>query len=278
MSTSTNLRSILVGVDGSEFSQCAIEFAVQWCKQYGCHVVGIDAVNEESHRVVAFEGGAGVAAEVTEREISAARERVRRSLDTFETQCQQADVKYARCEESGNAVDRILIEAQRADLIVLGRETHFYSEWLADSTLALVLRNASRPVVVVPQSPSSNRDILVAYDGSRPASQALFAFVQLGLAQGRNLHILSATPGAEESESIAQPACDFLSLHNIHSQIHAFPSDGAMAKIILSLIDELDVGLLVAGAYGKSRMRELILGSTTKRLTEESHVPIFMYH
>jgi len=72
-------------------------------------------------------------------------------------------------EDVGEPADRILREAHRADVVLLGRETHFRFETQdrPDPTDALVLRQSPRPVVVVPRELPEGRGIVVAYGGGR---------------------------------------------------------------------------------------------------------------
>jgi nucleotide-binding universal stress UspA family protein len=149
---------------------------------------------------------------------------------------------------------------------------------MPESTVGIVLRQASRPVITVPLSLPLEENVLVAYDGSRPAAQALFAFVALGLGENQKVHIANVAHGAESAASIARPACDFLESHEVDSQLHAVSSADDVDKVILNLSAELDAGLLVAGAYGKSRLHEFVLGSTTRKLIRASQIPVFMFH
>ena len=54
--------------------------------------------------------------------------------------------------------------------------------------------------------------------------------------------------------------------------------DIAIGEAILSLLADLASDLLVMGAYGHSRMRELVLGGVTRTLLREMTIPVFMSH
>lgn len=277
MNTEAKLRSILVGVDGSVNGHGAIELSIQLAKRFGSRLIGIDVVDEQDLFFPGY-GGAEAAKEYREEELLSARERAKQSLAAFEYRCRESGVSAICCSETGNAADRIVREAQRSDLIVLGRETHFYSEWLPDSTVGFVLRNAARPVVTVPLSLPQEQNVLVAYDGSRPAAKTLFASVALGLGENQRADIVNVAQNPESAASVAQPAFDFLEQHDVDSQLHTISLADDVHKVVLNVAAELDGGLLVAGAFGQSRLHEFVLGSTTRKLIHESHIPVFMFH
>ena len=51
---------------------------------------------------------------------------------------------------------------------------------------------------------------------------------------------------------------------------------GHVDEVILATLQDTDADLLVMGAYGHSRIRELIIGSTTTTLLRSSAVPVLV--
>ena len=64
----------------------------------------------------------------------------------------------------------------------------------------------------------------------------------------------------------------------VTAAVHPVDSKLAAHEVIVPMIGELDVGMLVAGAYGSSKTAEFIFGSTTQKLIKESPVPVLMFH
>ncbi|WP_182868174.1 universal stress protein [Rhodopirellula sp. JC639] len=278
MNQDSNLQRLLVGVCGSANGHVAVDYSIQLANRYGCQLMGVEIVDDDDTELAIY----GVADETFEadrrQEIRHARAAVRQHMDAFRQRCRDAELTVWCCDKSGDSVDQIVSESQRADLVILGRETPFDSKVAAGSTLGNVLRRCSRPLMTVPLSLPQGDDVLVAYDGSRPAGQSLFAFVTLGLAAGRTVHVVTAAATAASAREIAQPACDFLELHGINGQRHSIASESDVHHALLNLAAELDVGLLVAGACGHSRIHEVIMGSFTEKLIEASHLPVFLFH
>src|SRR5438874_13451890 len=104
-----------------------------------------------------------------------ALQRVAGFLADFRARAVAASVRSDLREEQGEPAERILFEAQRADVVMLGRETHFNFETPArrDATLAQVVRSSPRPMVVVPKTLPEGAGILVAYGGGREAARTL---------------------------------------------------------------------------------------------------------
>ena len=97
-------------------------------------------------------------------------------------------------EDVGTPFVQILMEAQRYDLILLGRQTHFDygSEGEPDETLGKVLPDSPRPGGRrAEDAPASGEAVVVAYDGSLQAARALYAFEASGLGAAREVHVVS---------------------------------------------------------------------------------------
>ncbi|MCM2369819.1 universal stress protein [Aporhodopirellula aestuarii] len=278
MNHSLKIKRLLVGVDGSPYGHVAVELGIRMAKEYSCQLVGIDVIDEDETVLANYGVPDEVAVAERKAEVERLRQRAVQSLDWFEQRCQDADVQAIRCKRSGNAAAQILLESQRSDLVVLGRETHFEAESHADSTVDIVLRTTARPVVTVPLSLPVEKNVIVAYDGSRSASQALFAFVALGLGRNRKIHVVSVRSDVDEATAVLSPAFDYLTMHGLESEMHSYSSSEDVDKLLLNLAAEFDAGLLVAGACGHSRFREFLFGSVTKKLIRDSHVPVFLFH
>ncbi len=119
---------------------------------------------------------------------------------------------------------------------------------------------------------------MIAYDGSVQAARVLAAFAATGLGDAGEVHVISARATASDAAERAERACAFLNRHKIKVIVHALASKSPPAEVILEHVRRLKAGLLVMGAYGQPVLREFFVGSVTRRLLEESSVPLFLYH
>jgi nucleotide-binding universal stress UspA family protein len=274
------LKSIMIGLDGTECSLPALELGQQWAKQSGARLVGIAIVDEPGiHVADALAYSEGYHRVITSV-LPEARQKAAEVLEQFTTSCNRAGVACQTREAGGTPFVQILLEAQRYDLIVLGRETHFEFGWRdqSDETLTRILGESPRPVVSVPKKPVAGKAVVVANDGSLQAARALYAFEASGLGLDRLIHVVCVHEDEDEAIQIATRAIDFLRSHNLDAVSHPLESKRSTAEILLDELRRLDAGLLVMGAYGQPALREFFLGSVTRTLLRQSAVPLFCFH
>jgi nucleotide-binding universal stress UspA family protein len=209
-----------------------------------------------------------------------ARLKVEQFLERFALRCAEAGVPCKLLEDVGQPWEQILIEAQRYDLILLGRQTyfHFETQEAPCETLHKVLKNGPRPVVTVPEELPGGNAVVVAYDGSLQAARTLQAFQASGLGDGQEVHIVSVADEYVEAARHAGRAAEFLDFHGIKAGVHPVAFRGRPAEVILEEVRQRGAGLLVMGAYGKPILREFFLGSVTRTMLKEARVPLFLTH
>ncbi len=276
------LRSVLIGVDGSEFTNSALELGIRSALRSHAVLMGLGIVDVPAIcRPEMVPLGADYYKEKSEEHrLSSARRRVQSFLERFTQRCGEAGVACKGLQAEGDPAEQILAEAQRCDVVLLGRETHFRfaTQESADDTLKQVLRNSPRPVVVAPERLRNGESIVVAYDGSVQAARALQAFQSSGLAAERDVHVIAVGSDPVETAHQADRAVEFLRSHAVATTLHVIASRGAIAEALLAQAEILKAELMVMGCYGQSTMREFFLGSVTRTALKESSAPLFLYH
>lgn len=277
------MRSILVGLDGSEDCRPAVDLGISWAKRFDSLLVGMGVIDEPAIRGYQPEGHVSSTYQVAyDQLMSATRLDVEQALEQFAIRCSDEQVAFKLLEDEGQPCEEILTELQRYDLLVLGCKTHFQhgSGQHPCHTLENVLRSASRPVVVVPKSPTEAPlgATVVAYDGSVQAARALQAFLAAGLAESGPIHVVSVHPNSSiEGARIADRAVEFLRFHDIDAQRVSIVGSPA-SKWFLGYAEENNAELIVMGAYGQARMKEFFFGSATCTALAESSIALFLYH
>jgi len=274
------LRRIIVGLNGSKFSQDAAETAIVWGQRYGIEVVGvsvIDLPNLASAEPVPL-GGSAYKTHRDQTIIEAAHADADRLLAEFAYACQSRQVPCQMLKREGDPAAILVLEAQRGDLLLVGRKRVRDDDERASDTLEHILRSATRPVITVPAGGvTENHAVLVAYDGSPQAAKALQAFQSLGLGNARAIHVLSVARNAGGS-SAAELAADYLRLHSHEIHVHSEVSQLPPGDVILSEARRFNAGMIVMGSYGRARVAELFFGSVTRSVINSSTVPLFLYH
>lgn len=277
------LRSILIGLDGSEESAAAVKLGIAWAGRTGALLVGIGILDEPTIARAApvMLGGEPYSDPVIYRQrMHDARGQVEQFLENFALDCARAGVAFKLLEDVGLPSQEILREAQRYDAIVLGTRTrfHFEVQVRTDETLWRVIRDSPGPVVAVPASARHGCGTLVAFDGSFQAVRSLHAFVATGLGKSSPVHVLSVATDRVEAARTAERAIDYLRHHTIVAEAHTLATGQSPAQAILQYADQVDAGLIVLGAYGQPGLKEFFIGSVTGTLLKESQFPLFLSH
>lgn len=276
------MHSILVGLDGSDDCVPAVELGIRWAKQFDCLLVGVGVVDEPTIRGSQPLGHVNSSYLPTyNRLLAAARHNVERTLEAFALRCSEEQVASKLLQDEGEPCERITTELQRYDLLILGSKTHFRHAGGKHpcKTLENVLHSAPRPLVVAPQTNATGgRCVVIAYDGSPPAARALHAYAHSGLAATLPIHIVSVHPESSvEAAKIGDRAAEFLRFQGLPSKLAPIVH-GSPSQTFMQYAAEQDAAMIVMGAYGRGRLTEFFVGSTTCSAIQESRVPLFLYH
>ena len=190
--------------------------------------------------------------------------------------------------ESNEDLQRIVCRrARTADLIVVPQigAGERLEDAPGDLPEALVMQ-AGRPVLVVPQAgqfPSIGRRALVAWNQSREASRALAdAMPFLEAAEEVCVLTINETGGSHAAGSEdprAAQAVAYLASHGVKAKaLRDYATELRAGDLLLSRASDLGADLLVLGAYGHSRLREMVLGGVTRDILQHMTVPVLMSH
>jgi nucleotide-binding universal stress UspA family protein len=178
----------------------------------------------------------------------------------------------------------VMDHGRAADLIIAGQTD---PDWdlspLLDFPERLALESG-RPVLVVPYAgrfPEIGRNVVIAWKASRESSRAAFDALPI-LKAAQQVHILEVkqrgdAPGGDLAPDTTIAAS--LGRHGIKANIrNSVATDLSVGDEILSRLSDLDADLLVMGAYGHSRMRELVFGGATRHIARHMTVPTLFSH
>ena len=277
------LKSIVVAVDASPSSVEAEKLALAIADSHGSRLVGIGVLDTPFFtQPMARPMGAGAYKEHRDETlVRAARERLEARLKEFEAACAAAGAAYGVVEAEG--VPHMLIEAEadRHDLIVIGRETNFHGVEKHDiaDVVQRLLHDNPRPVVMAPPAPQSGERVVVAFDGSRESSRAMHMYILLGLAKGREAHVVSIAADRAAARDTAAKGAELFRSHGFEAEAHGIAARGNPADAILSHVESMNAGMLVMGAFGRHNLvHNILVGSATRRLLHDCPAPVFVHH
>jgi nucleotide-binding universal stress UspA family protein len=115
-----------------------------------------------------------------------------------------------------------------------------------------------------------------AYDGGRSAGEAINWLVETHLLNGASGHVLQVGEGTERERDRLQNATWHLRSAGMEITDETVPGD--VEHLIAGAVQDRDADLLVMGAYGHSRIRTMIVGSTTTELLQTVPVSMLVFH
>lgn len=276
-------KTILVHVDGTARAARRIDIASRLALLHDAHLVGTAPTGLSLYvfPVGGFEPGLPTVTFPIEELRSVAD----RALDAFETSVRQAGVdKFERRridEESGVGVS---LQARYADVVVISQSEPGESlPHLRADFPEYVLLNCARPVLVVPaagtQGPFGKR-IAVAWNGSANAVRAITSAIPLmRTAEQVNLVVFNAEPeGGIHGEVPGADMALYLARHGVRVEVTATDTDDDAGEALLAYAADSSIDLIVMGAYGHSRFREILLGGATRTVLRASPLPLWMAH
>ncbi len=259
------MRSILCPADSADTLDDRVETALALARITRGHVTFQIATPFAQMALWEPFGGAALSAEVV-NEVRAADERLGVDLDK---RLASQDVAYDVVLIDQGRVEGVAAAARFTDVIVAS---------LDDPALEEVAIGSRCPVLALPKGVpmlAFDKPVLLAWDGGHESAAAMRAALPL-LAQASAVHILTVRE-KEDSFPAREAAC-YLSRHDIHAEVHETERHGSIAATIAETARELGAGLIVMGLFGKSRLRELLLGGVSRELLDKSLVPLLLAH
>jgi nucleotide-binding universal stress UspA family protein len=280
-------NDILVCLEGSASTETATRTAIEIAREQRKSLVGM-AIVDEPDIVAGQPGSVGASAYKHRRDeilLADARQHANAWIDRFETHCREAGVPARTIEAVGRPAERIIEEAERHDVTIIGRDANFRFETEAwdPASRAKILRRANSLIMLVPEVESEapaclGKTVLVAYDGGISAQHALDNFVRGGLAEGRELHVATVGDNGEKAWNVANAAVERLGGAGIKAFTHNIVSVLPTSDAIMELGCRLGAGMLVMGAFARSRLTEIFRGSGTLDIITRSQTPLCLQH
>ncbi len=271
------MKSVLLHIHEDHGAESRLQAASDLARAAGAHIHCVQVTATPDIVASDLYGGASMApammAELYDID-EKARQRVEQRL-------RREDVSWDWRHAQGDIVRGLLSAATLTDGIIVTLPTGPRKQLADPLHLAadLALRGRT-PVLAMPQDARAFRitgRALVAWDGSLEASAALRLSVSL-LKLAEEVHIVTV----EEAGKYPFPATDapeYLARHGVKAQLHIWPQDGRTIDAALqAAIGVLKPDWIAMGAFGHSRLREMVFGGVTRTMLRSVHVPLLLAH
>lgn len=280
------IKRILVALDPDEDTPVATQYAVSLAKKYDASLTGLAVVDTSNIYPTGITGEIDAthhARDLWEELSEESRTVAEKLLSRFKNTVEKEGVRYTAIRKEGASYDRIIEGMKYHDLLVVGRDSHFfYNEPKRETkTLAKIVKHGVSPTLVIPDDYHEISRTLIAFDGSNASARSLKSYVHL-LSQSRENEItLLHVSGGEKSdgdgsESILDYAEYYLKEHGIPTVQKETIRDSKPSRVILEKQKEIDADLIVLGAHSVSAIKRLTFGSNTHDLITQSNTPLFL--
>ncbi|MGY6697684.1 MAG: universal stress protein [Roseinatronobacter sp.] len=280
-------EKIIALVDGSIYSTSVCDHAAWIAARTGSsvellHVLGRREGAETQDRSGAIALGARTAllnelAALDAQRAKLMMERGRAILDDARDRLAEADMSEVTTRlRHGDIVETVVEIEDQAGVIVIGKrgEAADFATGHLGSNLERILRSAHKPVLVASRAFRPIEKVLVAFDGGTSALKAVDHMARSPVFQGLTVHVVTVgnasaqvTKGLENAQATLRAAGIMAETSTLSGQ-----PETALAR----LVEDAGFDMLVMGAYGHSRIRSLIIGSTTTAMIRACKVPLLL--
>jgi len=283
------VSKLVAVIDGSIYSASVCEHAAWISHRAGSeidvvHVLGRRNVSSEPSNLSGSIGlGARSAllselAELDAQKARLAQKRGRAILDDAESLLASRGVQNVHTRlRNGEIVETIKELESKADLLVLGKrgEAADFDTGHLGSNLERVIRSTTKPVLVASRSFKPISHVLFAFDGGKSSLKAIEYFSTASHYNDLACHVLMV--GSETPEHRRDVEGAVATLRNGGFEATGAIIQGQPETVITDQVESQGFNLVIMGAYGHSRIRNLIIGSTTTEMIRSCKVPVLLF-
>lgn len=296
--TTLGLKDILVHIDDTAQGRRRLAAAVALAAAHDAHLIGLYVV---THPQIPSYIRSEIPDDILRHQAEVIEAATARARAQFEDAIRLAGVNGEWRQPPGPALAAVALHGRYADIVIVGQrdpsgETGS-EDWAMPDQLIL---SVGRPVLVLPAmaAPAASGErgpaaigervpapigerVMVAWDASRLATRAVNDALPF-LVRARQVLVMAVNPPTGDDGEGAIPSADIclhLARHGIPAEAqHIVSDDLSVGAMLLSRAAEHGIDLLVTGAYGHARWREIVLGGVTRHMLRHMTLPVLMCH
>ncbi|OHC71791.1 MAG: hypothetical protein A3B62_04875 [Rhodospirillales bacterium RIFCSPLOWO2_01_FULL_65_14] len=275
------LRDILVHVDDLESMPARLQTTLNLARKMQARVTGLFVKAKPYIPPYA--------------EVQISPEMLKMHADQIEEAAKKAEAAFAAASKAsgvttewraieGGLAEVLVTHARYCDLIVLGQKDPRDLLLPGDRDMPdEVVMTCGRPALVVPhvgKYPDIGGKVMVAWDAGAPATRALHDALPI-LKKAKSVTVMVVNPVTDLPGIGDLPGADIaqhLARHGVKAEADHVESDLKPGEMLLSRAADLGADLVVMGAYGHARWREVMLGGVTDHMLNHMTVPVLMSH
>lgn len=273
-----SFKDILALVDSAPLEAAMLRVASSLATQFDAHLVALHA---EPLAYVPVEVGAAFAPSLIEEQERAARRATEAAMLAIDVAA-RGGRHIERRTVRGDADSVAILHSHYADLVVMGLGSMTASGANAPSVVwENIALGAGRPVLAIPAGFSGEavgRRIVVAWRPTRESTRALHDAMPF-LVRADAVRLMTLNAQTPVGRFVGADIGTHLARHGVKAEVISGESpDASVGPTLLDQAKDFGADLLVAGAYGHTRLREYLLGGTTQYLATHVRVPLMVSH
>lgn len=282
------MSKVLACIDDSVYANSVCDHAVWAVRQLHIPLELLHAINRHPETATAADlsGNIGLGSqealleqlsELDEQRSKLAQERGRLLLEGVRQRALDAGLTDVETRQRHGALVETLtdMEADTRLFVVgkCGRSADSAQPHLG-ANLERAVRALHRPILVVTEQYQAMRSALIAFDGSATTRKGIEMIAASPLLQGMELHLLMVAEDNDRHRGQIRDAENLLAAAGFNVRTELRP--GYAEQVIPAYAEQQQLSLLIMGAYGHSRIRQFIVGSTTTALLRTCDRPILL--
>ncbi len=281
------MSKIIALVDGSIYSESVCDFAAWVATRKGSRVEVLHILRRPEGKQKNLSGNIGLGArsklmdelaELDAQTAKLAQKRGRAILEDAEARLRADGVtEVSTILRQGDLLEELIIAEKDADLVVIGKrgESADFAKMHLGSNVERVVRSSKIPVLVASRAFAPIQNFLVAFDGGASSLKAINHIAQSKVFPGVACKLLTVGPAKTDTKRALEGAA--ATLRDAGYDVDTEFVQGQAETVICDKAKQGEIDLLVMGAYGHSRIRSLIIGSTTTEMVRTCQVPLMLF-
>ena len=274
------IKTILLCLTTPDAAERLMEPATALARRFNAHLIGL-------HTIEAIAVYPGIAMHFSSQEMAGFQKSQEEQADKikaiFDAHTGAEDfISEWRLvnAQSMTAADRIVEHARSVDLVIMSQEQPDEDRPDQRNIQERTIRESGRPVLVIPYAgkfETIGRNAMIGWSPTREAARA--AHDAIPLLEGGGKAIIVTAHHAQEANSLARDTANELALcydrHGITAEVMDRTDDGiTIGDVLLNESFEKGCDLIVSGAFGHSRIYDLLIGATTSHLLRYMTAPV----
>jgi len=281
------IKRILVALDSDTDTPIATHYAIGLARRFDAQLTGLAIVDMEDIYASVGTGGIGTiyyAEKLRDFLTEENRTEAKKLLRAFHDTVEKSGVAYTELMEEGVPYERIIEEMKYHDLLIAGRDSHFFytRPEKETSTLTKVIKKSITPALIVTDGYRDMKRVMVAYDESAASARTLQSFVHL-LPYGKDLEVelvnvldQNTDETRDHARLLLKLATNYLGTHGFEKIQQTILDKGNPGERLLKRLEDTQPDMVILGAHSMSAIKRMTFGSTTYDLIRKSNVPLFV--